>query len=124
MLKRMNHDYFASQWWYTAPYLERRENGQVLLFSVQKSCRLFCVQISDEVIEGRHRFKIPDLSFTLNWKLKTGGSFLMLSLLLASYNTIKFEFEEKKRPTYMSCFTAPAAVVIFLTQLLWLSKSV
>jgi len=60
-------------------------NGSEYQFFVQKICHSFCVQIAKyaRCINTDTSSNIC-FSITLNWKLSTGGSFLMLNLLLAS----------------------------------------
>lgn len=65
---------------------------------------------------------------TLNWKLRTGGSLRILSLLLASYESSISSRRVKMitvgdLSTYMSGFTF-AATVLLRVQLLWLGKPI
>ena len=47
-------------------------------------------------------------SFTLNWKLSTGGSFLMLSRLLASYvEPIKWELNSRSKHIWLTWVALP-----------------
>jgi hypothetical protein len=86
MTMQLNYWHFALKVWCMGPYSMKLGNESEYQFFVRKICHSFCVQIAKfaKVINTDTSSITCFSIITLNWKLSTGGSFLMLNLLLAS----------------------------------------